>query len=160
MKIKFSANQQISWPKDCPLCLKPVSEKKSVAIIGQNNVFYCEKCYKKVERFENWQDGTALIAFVVMVLFTILGWIGVFIEEKWQAITQPQNWFGIGLGAIFLGGIAWAVLWLLFQILPLILPWKFARKGIKILKSKKFGIIGLKFSNSEYGERFQKINNL
>ena len=147
MKIKISSATKISWPQCCVLCCREATKK-------DGEVPYCDKCYTKVERLRKWKDNVWGISLVFGVIGMVLSIIGTILE---QGLHTSIIVVAVTSGFIFMG-IVYVIIRLLLLPLQLIFHSKLARPGMKILKSKQSGVARLKFSNSEYADKFQKVN--
>jgi len=148
LQIKTDSFEKLSWPPFCAICCKEVTKK-------DEKIPYCDNCFSKKERLIKWKDNVFGISLVFGIIGGIAGLIGNIIEEGFQTYTIVI----VVSGGLFVMGIVYAIIRLLLLPLQLIFHSKLASPGVKILKSKQPGMMGLKFSNSEYADRFQKANN-
>ncbi|MDI6800321.1 MAG: hypothetical protein QMD53_06640 [Actinomycetota bacterium] len=113
-----------------------------------------------MQRLSGWKDGTFMVAVIIGAVGALLALIGSGVREGWLELLRVQTWLLAGGAGMIMGGIVYAVIWLLLLPLRLIFCSKLSRPGVKMRKSKEPSVTVLEFSNPEYAELFREANGL
>lgn len=154
--IKVDAFQKLFWPQFCILCLKK-GVIKDFNVIGGGHIPYCKECHIKVERLQRWKDSIFIVAGIIGIIGGILSSLIVLIQEGINGLGRAVAFFPGTLIMIFI--LFYSLFYLTILPLRLIFHSRLVSPGVKVLKSKKPGIMVLKFTNVEYADIFRRINS-
>jgi len=161
--VKVSTGEDLVWPQVCVLCLKPATQDH-IDVMGALNdrIPYCDDCFGKVRRLEDWIGGAIIIAAVIGLIGALMGLIGIVVQKGWAELLHIGQSSIVAFGGALIFGVgSYVLLRILFLPIHLVFHSKLARPGVKARKVKERGsVTPLRFTNVEYAELFREANDL